>query len=151
MSQIEHFRIYIAAYLILEKENQVLLLRRFNTGYMDGFYSFVAGHLDGVETAKECIAREAKEEAGIELILEDLTIKHVLHRYRSDREYIDIFLTADHWQGEIENREPHKCDDLHWFNKDELPENFLPYLRFVFEQIEQGHFYSEFGWEQRKR
>jgi hypothetical protein len=31
-----------ASYLILMKDNNVLLLRRFNTGYEDGNYSMIA-------------------------------------------------------------------------------------------------------------
>lgn len=146
MSTHERFRIFIAAYLVLQKRGQVLLLRRFNTGYRDGEYSLVAGHLDGAETAKQSIIREAKEEAGITLKPKDLTVAHVSHRYRPDREYIDIYLTAKKWTGEIKNMEPNKCDDLRWFNTKKLPRNLLPDVRQALGCIEKGEFYGEFGW-----
>ena len=54
-----------AAYLVLIKEKKILLLRRFNTGYEDGNYSFIAGHVEKSESFTACIIREAKEEANI--------------------------------------------------------------------------------------
>jgi 8-oxo-dGTP diphosphatase len=58
-----------AVYLILRRDSQVLLLKRANTGYQDGKYSLIAGHLEGDELATEATAREAKEEAGISVTL----------------------------------------------------------------------------------
>jgi len=142
----ERFRIYIAAYLILVKDGQVLLLKRANTGYQDGNYSLVAGHFEGAETAKQCIIREAEEEAGIKVAPADLEVVHVMHRYRSDREYIDIYLRTNTWSGNIINNEPNKCDDLKWFSLDGLPNNILPETKLTLENIKQKIFYGEIGW-----
>lgn len=142
----ERSAVYVAAYLVLIQNEQILLLRRFNTGYQDGKYSLVAGHLDGGETVESCIIREAKEEAGIELSRENLQVKHIMHRNASGREYMDVFLTASNWKGNVENMEPHKCDDLSWFTLSDLPENLIPEVRYALENIKQDIFFSEVGW-----
>lgn len=142
----EKFRAYVAAYLVLEKGGQTLLLRRFNTGYQDGNYSLVAGHLDGQETAEQCIIREAEEEAGIELRPDDLDVVHVMHRLSPDREYFDIYVRAKVCGGEITNKEPNKCDDLRWFPSEDLPLNILPEVKCALENINQSVHYSEIGW-----
>ncbi|MFH0856765.1 MAG: NUDIX hydrolase, partial [bacterium] len=46
----ERFKVIPAVYLFLEEDGKILLLRRFNTGYEDGNYAFVSGHLDGGES-----------------------------------------------------------------------------------------------------
>ncbi|MFA6548280.1 MAG: NUDIX domain-containing protein [Candidatus Magasanikbacteria bacterium] len=135
MQQTERFKPFSAAYLVLEKDGQILLLRRYNTGYKDGGYSLVAGHLDGGETTKQCIIREAYEEAGITLTPEDLEVVHVMHRYRPEREYFDIYLRAKKWSGDITIMEPNKCDELKWSKIDDLPENVLPEVKFAIENI----------------
>lgn len=62
----EQFKLVPAVYLVLRNDNRVLLLRRANTGYQDGKYRLVAGHLDGDELGTTAVVREAKEEAGID-------------------------------------------------------------------------------------
>jgi len=146
MSKEERFRIYIAAYLMLIKDGQVLLLRRANTGYQDGNYSLVSGHLDGAETAKQCIIREAEEEAGIKLKPAELDVVHVMHRYRPEREYIDIYLKADAWEGEAINMEPDKCDELKWYPLENLPDNMIPEVKLALENTKKKIFYGEIGW-----
>ena len=39
-----------AVYLVLIKDGKVLMLERKNTGYMDGWYSFIAGHVEKGES-----------------------------------------------------------------------------------------------------
>ena len=146
----ERFKITPAVYLYLEKDGMVLLQRRFNTGYEDGNYSLVAGHLDGGETFSQAMIRESKEEAGIILKLEDLQVVHVIHRQIISkdvgaRERINIFLKAKGWSGELKNMEPDKCDDLNWFPLDNLPQNTIPYVKQAIESIQKGIFYGEFG------
>lgn len=146
----ERFKITPASYLVLVKDGKILMLRRFNTGYEDGNYSLVAGHLDGQETFRQAMAREAAEEAGIILNPDDLVVVHIMDRQVifndvGARERLDVFIKAEKWDGELKNMEPHKCDDLNWFSFDELPENTIPYIKQALECIEDGVFYSEYG------
>lgn len=146
----ERHKIVPASYIIFIKDGKVLLQRRCNTGYEDGKYSMVAGHVDKGETFTQAITREAKEEAGIEINANDLRVVHVLNRdseMAENNERIDIFFMADKWQGEFKIMEPEKCDDLSWFDLDNLPENTIPYIRHVLECVKNKIFYSEFGWE----
>lgn len=140
------FTAKVAVHLLLMREGQVLLLRRYNTGYEDGNYSVVAGHLDGDEEVRAAMIREAQEEAGITIDQADIAVVGVMHR-RSDDERIDFFLAASRWAGEIRNREPHKCDQLAWFPLDDLPSNVIPYVRRALENYRSGTFYDSFGWE----
>jgi len=138
-----------ASYLILEEDDKVLLLRRYNTGYEDGNYSFIAGHVEAGESFTQCIIREAYEEAGIILHPDDLEVVHVMHRnsgQNQKNERIDVFFSAGKWTGSIENREPHKCDDLSWFNMNELPLNTIPYIKESLGKIRKRVTYSEQGW-----
>ena len=91
----KRFKVVPACYLILIKDDKILLLKRCNTGFEDGNYSFIAGHLDGDETFKQAMVREAKEEAGISLDPDKLEIINVMHRSKkgNDFERIDIFMT----------------------------------------------------------
>ena len=105
---------------------------------------------DQGETFTQCIIREAEEEVGIVLKPEDLEVVHVMHRNSGtaeDNERVDVFFTARQWQGEPQNREPHKCDDVSWFNLDELPDNVIPYIKQAIEGIKNRVYYSEYGWQ----
>jgi len=143
-----HFKLLAAVHLFLIRDGQILLSRRFNTGYEDGKYSVIAGHLDGNEEVKAATIREAQEEASIQIAPEDLEIVGVMHR-RSNHEFVDFFLLATRWSGEIVNTEPHKCDELTWFGLDFLPINILPYVRKaleIYRQGQQGIWFASLGW-----
>lgn len=142
----QRFRLISAVHIFLIRDDQILLLRRANTGYQDGSYSVVAGHLDGNETIKQAAMREAKEEVGITLIPQDLTIVQVMHR-KSDDERIDWFLTATTWQGQVTNCEPNRCDRLLWRPLDDLPDNIIPYVRHAINNYIEGIWFDSFGWE----
>ncbi len=138
-------KVPVAVHLFFFQDNKILLLRRFNTGYEDGSYSVVAGHVDAGETVTQAAVREAREEVGVILEPADLQIVHVMNR-KSEDERIDFFVTVRHWLGGVSNHEPEKCDDLSWVDLDSLPENTIPYVRRAIEEYQAGVYYSEFGW-----
>jgi 8-oxo-dGTP diphosphatase len=142
----DRFKLIGAVHLFLIEGDNILLLRRFNTGYEDGNYSVPAGHLDGEEEVKSAAIREAKEECGIDILPDDLQVVHVMHRKSTD-ERIDFFLAAAKWTGEIVNAEPHKCDELRWVQLDQLPGNVIPYVRQAIENYRAGKWFDSYGWE----
>jgi 8-oxo-dGTP diphosphatase len=150
MTQKDRFKLIPAVYLLLRRGNEVLLLRRANTGYQDGKYSIIAGHLDGDELATDGIVREAKEEAGITVNSKDVRLVHTCHRLtrnQTGQERLDLFFETDKWQGEVANAEPEKCDDLSWFLVDKLPDNMLPLVKNVITDVVRGINYSEYEQE----
>jgi mutator protein MutT len=145
----ERYKAVPASYLVLIKDGKILLSRRFNTRYEDGNYSFPAGHVEKGETFTQCVIREAKEEIGVSVKPEDLRVAHIMHRDSHEEEIgnrIDIFFTAEKWEGNIKNKEPNKCDDLSWFDLDNLPENIISYIRQAIDCIKNKVIYSEHGW-----
>jgi 8-oxo-dGTP diphosphatase len=141
----KRFMMTVAVYLVYIRDGKVLLLRRANTGYADGMYSMIAGHMDGNETIQQAMSRESLEEGRIKIEEQDIDIVHVMHRRAEDGERIDYFCTARKMEGEPLIGEPEKCDDLSWFPIDDVPQNTLPYIKIALEQIGRNSIFSSVG------
>jgi ADP-ribose pyrophosphatase YjhB (NUDIX family) len=141
----ERFRPYFAVYLVFKKEDKILLLKRQNTGYMDGNYSMVAGHVDEGESYLDAAIHEAKEEAGVDIEKQDLSLVFLNHNTEKDRTTVSVYLEVKKYSGEIYNAEPDKCADLSWFEMDKLPENLTPHVRYAIEKMNLGINFGEFG------
>ena len=114
----------VNAYLVLKRGTDVLLQLRKNTGYCDGMWSLVAGHVEDGESATDGMIREAREEIGIELSGSQIKVVHVMHRY-SNRLNVDVFFNCSSWNGTILNCEPAKCERLEFFSLKTLPPNII--------------------------
>lgn len=140
----ERLKAILAVYLIVIKEGKILLYLRQNTGYSDGMYSLIAGHVEKGESLTEAIIREAKEEAGIDIISDNLKPLCTMYRI-SDSERVDFFYQLVHFKGKIVNKEPHKCKELKFFDINNLPENTLDYIKVALEHSFQGISFCEYG------
>lgn len=144
----DRFRALVAVHLFLVRGDEVLLLRRFNTGYEDGNYSVIAGHLDGDEPVLAAMYREAREEAGIDLDPASTNVVGAMHRQSGDSERIDFFVACSRWTGEVRNLEPEKCDDLRWVPVDALPANTIPYVAAAIAAWQRDEWFTSFGWSE---
>ena len=134
-----------AVYLIFRKDDKILMGRRQNTTYYDGWYGVPAGHVEAKELPIEAGIREGKEEVGVDIDPGDVQFAHALYRTAQDEtgDRADYFFVVKKWSGEPKIMEPEKCDDLKWFSINELPENIIHHERGVIENIKKGISYSE--------
>lgn len=125
----------VDVHVIFESEQEGWLFsRRSNTGYKDGEFSFVAGHLEQGESVEECAIREAREEAGVTIDPKDLTLVHVLRR-DAEKNRISFFFICRNWQGEIINLETDKCSELTWFTYNNIPAQTVDYIEYASREI----------------
>ncbi len=120
------FPIGLNAFLI--NDGKILLSRRTNvTG--TGEWGLPGGHLEKGETFEGCLARELREELGVEI--KNLTFAGIvnlsqkIHLSNEHAHYVNTGFRVGNFTGEIRNLEPHKCSELRWFNVHELPSNIF--------------------------
>ncbi len=155
----ERFAVPPAVYVVLfrhqvmDSQYEILLMRRANTGYMDGRWGLPAGHLDPNESLIGGAARELKEEAGVSLTENDLELVHVAHTapekpndHKDQR--IDFYFKAILPEGAVPSiKEPHKCDGMAWYSLNSLPDNVVPRVLSALEDISSKKMFSEHGWD----
>ncbi len=147
MTNQNKFTVIPAVFLILQNDQGlVLTMKRENTGHMDGLFGLPSGHVDGGESFKQAMIREAKEEIGVEIDPKDLEFEHIMHRKVEDGiERIDIYYSAQKWTGEVANVETDKCSELKWQYGDE--DEIIDYVKEVLVKIADGEGDSSWGFE----
>ena len=143
----QHFKTLSAVLPVVIRESggrdEVLLLRRANTNYMDGKWDFAgSGHVEAGETASQAVCRELLEETGLVAQPKDTVFLHLSHRVKEPT-YYDIYFEIRQWTGEPAIREPEKCSAMGWFPVDDLPRDMIPNRRRVFLLARTGVAYSE--------
>lgn len=145
----DRHRVISAVYIIFRREDDILFLRRANTGYRDGEYSLPAGHLDGGESALAAAVREAREETGVVLDPRALRLVHTQHRVgdEGDHERINLYFEAMSWTGEPVNAEPHKCSALAWAPVSAPPQPLVPEIAVLLDHLAHNSTFSTIGFE----
>ena len=145
----ERYKLINTVHLFIEREGEVLLSMRKNTGYSDGMYSLVGGHVESDETIKEALLREVKEEIGVVISASEIELIHVMHRKGEnsrDEDRVEFYFKPTIQISNIRNMEESLCAGLEWFRSTSLPANTVPYIRYFLEQIKLNNNYSEYGW-----
>ena len=109
--------------IILNDKNQILLSRRINR-FGEGTYCLIGGKLKNGETFEECAIRELKEEADLEVKQEDLEVINISTTI-TNITFLQIALLVKKYKGIPKIMEANKCDDMQFFDLDNLPELFI--------------------------
>lgn len=129
-----------AVFVILERDGEVFLLRRANTGWADGYLTLPSGHVDKGDMPREAAIKEAKEEAGVEISINDLVFVHT--DYVRDR-YVNFYFKATKWSGEPIIGEPHLASEAVWADFNSLPDDIIAQVKNMFEHYKSQSYFSE--------
>jgi 8-oxo-dGTP diphosphatase len=124
------FALIPAAFVVLRRDGAVVLLRRANTSYREGWWALPAGHVEPGESCRSAAARELAEETGVVLdqdLLRPLCAQHRTAPGGAIEQRADFYFEARCPDGvEPVRLEPAKASDLRWFDLDALPDLVVP-------------------------
>lgn len=134
--------------VFIVSDGKILLSRRTNTGWMDGYLCPPGGHVEEGETPVQAMIREIEEELGAKVDPKDLDFACVAVRNTSPNEYVAYEFAIRDKGYTFTNAESEKCRELVWVEMNELPEDVIDHFRQVIEQgIAEGQAYLEIGYE----
>ena len=109
--------------------NKVLLGRRADTGWMDGYLCPPGGHVEKGETPVLAAIREIKEELGVTVKSADLEFVCVAARNASPTEYVAYEFIIRDKDYPFKNAELEICSELVWAELDDLPDDVIEHFR----------------------
>lgn len=135
----------VSVNLVVKQDNKICLMRRYNTGWNDGMYALMGGHVEDGENPIDAAVREASEELGIKVSKTDL--KNVL-TMAVNPDHIYLYFQCDKYGGVVTNKEPDQCDDVSFFDEHSLPENIIGADKKALDLIinGQGEKYTSYGY-----
>lgn len=131
------FRLIVHTF-IFDADGRLLLIRRANTGFLDGFYTLPGGHVDRGESVARAATREVAEEVCV-AVAEIEPVAAMPYRHG-----VDFLFEARRWSGTARIGEPESCDDLRWAPPDRLPDPTAPFVTKALELRANGIWYHEF-------
>lgn len=143
-------RLPVVVMIVIRQDDRVLLARRANTGFKDGYFALPGGKHDGNETLTQGVIREAQEELGIICTPEDVVFRNLIHVNITEPAMELLYATFEilRFKNAIINNEPHKCSELQFFPVDQLPDKMTDVSRRCVLNTVQGIPFEEVGWQE---
>ena len=112
IKKIPHYNVAVG---VIWKKGKILITKRKKNQLLGGLWEFPGGKIQGNESSKECIAREIKEELGIDISVNEymLTVKH---QYSHFKITLDAYM-CNYVKGKIRCIE---VDDYKWITPDQI-------------------------------
>lgn len=120
----------VAAVIVHDRvaDGVVLIQRGPEAKFARGKWDLPAGKSEPGEPVTQTAVRELREETGLVVKAEALSIAHVIHGawgVEAPNGFLTVVFAAHDWSGEPENREPRKHAQVRWVDVDRIPEDFV--------------------------
>ena len=130
--------------IILNDKNQILLGLRAGHRGGAGTYGLVGGKTVCGESIEETCSREIKEEVGLIVDPNDLEVINMFTTQSTpDILFYQIGVLVKKYSGTPVNMEPNACDEIRFFDLDNLPENLFKGTKGNIELFLKKKFYSK--------
>lgn len=137
--------------MCLIKDDKILMIKRHNSGWKDGWWTPPAGHIEAEESASAAAARECFEEIGV--VVEKDEIEHMITVHRHNTEtgavYFDNYFRARKWTGTplVKEKEKEKASEIAWVSLNSRSRRIVPTVRAALAKNRRGKRFSEEGWK----
>ncbi len=127
--------------IIQNERNEILIGKR--KGSHSPFYSIPGGHLENGETFEEAAIKEVFEETGLKIVNPKvICVTNNLRTYRNEnKHYISVNLFTRYYEGDLEVREPEKCESWGWYALTNIPQPHFDASEFAVECFLENQFY----------
>lgn len=116
-------RVHVAVGVIVDRQQQILISRRHDDAHQGGLWEFPGGKVEAGEPVTEALARELKEELGIECPDSGMQALIEIHHDYSDKHVLlDVWWVRD-FKGEARGLEG---QPLSWVAPDALADHAFP-------------------------
>ena len=124
--------------VLVWRGNQLLLGKRLMKD-QPACWQFPGGHLEHGESVIECAHREVLDETG-------LNVSGARHFGFTDKQfsvaqkqYLTLYVSCEFTEGELQVREPDKCERWQWFDYNQLPAPLFEPINIIIEECGDLH------------
>ena len=114
-------KVKVAIAVIINKNNQVLITKRGADQHQGNKWEFPGGKIEAAETAQQALARELKEELGIQLESANF-LTTITHSYSTKNITLEVYKVTK-WQGDPKGLEG---QPMRWVEKIALKDYEFP-------------------------
>lgn len=139
MQSIEPKITKVAAGILINSKNEVLISQRLTSQPWPGYWEFPGGKVEGNESIDQCLSRELLEEISINPLSYS---EWITREFFQDNRVIKItFFKITRWTGEIQKKE---VNDYRWINVENInswPKKILPKNIYVLKSLALPPYY----------
>lgn len=141
----ERDRFPVVVHVLVYEGESFVLLKRANTGFMDGYYALPGGHQQAGESVSQAAHRECAEELGIRT---RVLVPECVLPYRSGRHQgVNFIFSCRDYEGVPVINEPDLFDELCWVEADRLPAPHAEWIPWALELAGGSGWYRELEWD----